>query len=88
MQQQIERGILELVPTEPTGKNVHYVPHQPVIKEDSETTKLRIVCDYSPKRNPEQSSLNDCLEIDPALQPLLFGIVLRNIVLSTVSLVT
>ena len=62
MQEQIEKGILETVPSKPTGENVHYVPHQPVIKEDSETTKLRIVYDCSAKRNPEQPSLNDCLE--------------------------
>ena len=78
MQEQIEKGILEPVPSQPSGENVHYVPHQPVVKEDSETTKLRIVYDCSAKRNPEQPSLNDCLETGPALQPLLFDIVLRN----------
>ena len=78
MQEQIEKGILEPVPPKPTGENVHYVPHQPVIKEESETTKLRIVYDCLAKRNPEQPSLNDCLETGPALQPLLFDIVLRN----------
>lgn len=78
MQEQIEKGILEPVRSKLTGENVHYVPQQPVIKEESETTKLRIVYDCSAKRNPEQPSLNDCLETGPALQPLLFDIVLRN----------
>ena len=44
MQQQLEEGILELVPESPSGDNIHYVPHQPVIKESAESTKLRIVC--------------------------------------------
>ena len=54
------------------------MPHQPVTKEDFETIKLRIVYDCSVKRNPDQPSLNDCLETGSALQPLLFDIVLRN----------
>ena len=78
IQEQIEKGILEPIPSQPSEENVHYVPHQPVVREDSETTKLRIVYDCSAKRNPEQPSLNDCLETGPALQPLLFDIVLRN----------
>ena len=36
------------------------------------------IYDCSAKRNAEQPSLNDCLETGPALQPLLFDIVLRN----------
>ena len=78
MQEQIEKGILVPVPSQPSGENVHYVPLQPAVKEDSETKKLRIAYDCSAKRNPEQPSLNDCLETGPALQPLLFDIVVRN----------
>ena len=43
MKEQIKMGILEPVLSKPTGENVHYIPHQPVVKEESETTKLRIV---------------------------------------------
>ena len=77
MQQQLEEGILERVPESPTGDNIHYVPHQPVIKENAESTKLRIVYDCSAKE-AQQPSLNDCLETGPSLQPKLFDILLRN----------
>ena len=75
---QIEAGILERVPANITSSNgIHYIPHQAVIKESSETTKLRVVFDCSAKANLEQPSLNDCLETGPALQPHLFDILMR-----------
>ena len=52
---------------EVTGEVIHYIPHQPVIREDAESTKLRIVYDCSAKQNPQQPSLNGCLETGPAL---------------------
>jgi hypothetical protein len=57
---------------------VHYVPHQPVIREQAESTKMRIVYDCSSKANDKVLSLNDCLETGPSLQPLLFDILVRN----------
>ena len=78
MQEQICQGILEPVPPKPTGEVIHYIPHQPVIREDAESAKLRIVYDRSAKQNPQQPSLNDCLETGPALQPLMFDILIRN----------
>ena len=33
MREQIDNGILEPVPEKPTGETVHYIPHQPVIRE-------------------------------------------------------
>ena len=78
MQEQINDGILEAVQQQPTNEAVHYVPHQPVIREGAESTKLRIVFDCSAKSNPAAPSLNDCLQTGPALQPLLFDILLRN----------
>ena len=57
---------------------MHYVPHHPVIRESSESTKTRIVYDCSFKAKQQLPSLNDCLETGPALQPLLFDILLRN----------
>ncbi|KAK2557898.1 hypothetical protein P5673_019881 [Acropora cervicornis] len=36
-------GILELVPEVPMGKVIHYNPHQPVIPDQAESTKMRIV---------------------------------------------
>ncbi|XP_028413677.1 uncharacterized protein LOC114536534 [Dendronephthya gigantea] len=78
MEGQLREGILEPVPPKPTGEVVHYIPHQPVIREDAESTKLRIVYDCSAKADPQIPSLNDCLEKGPSLQPLLFDILLRN----------
>ncbi len=67
MRQQLEDSILEPVPTMPSGDNIHYAPHQPVIKDSAESTKLRIVYDCSAKED-KQPSLNDCREIGPSLQ--------------------
>ena len=54
------------------------MPHQAVIREQAESTKMRIVYDCSAKSNAHVPSLNDCLEKGPPLQPLLFDILLRN----------
>ncbi len=78
MQEQLSTGVLERVPDKPSGKTVHYVPHQPVIRDQAESTKLRIVYDCSSKANDKVPSLNDCLETGPSLQPLLFDILIRN----------
>ena len=78
MEAQIKDGILELIPEEPSGEIIHYVPHQPVIREDAESTKMRIVYDCSARSCPEDPSLNDCLEKGPPLQPLILDILLRN----------
>ena len=69
MEQQLEEGILELVPEVPTGE---------VIREGAESTKMRMVYDCSAKRNPQSPSLNDCLEVGPPLEPVIFDILLRN----------
>ena len=78
MKEQIEEGILERVPPKPTGEKVHYIPHQAGIRDDAESTKLQIVYDCSAKQNAQTPSLTDCLDNGPALQPLLFNILLRN----------
>ena len=78
MEEQLREGILEPVPPKQTGEVVHYIPHQPVIREDAESNKLRIVYDCFAKADPQLPSLNDCLEKGPSLQPLLFDILLRN----------
>ncbi|XP_066930791.1 uncharacterized protein [Clytia hemisphaerica] len=63
---QIKEGILEPANEEATGKE-YYIPYKPVRKDDSETTKLRIVYDASAKPNDRSPSLNDCLETGPTL---------------------
>ncbi len=51
MQEQLQEGILEEVLTKPLGEQVHYTPHQPVIRDDAVFTKLRIIYDCSAKQN-------------------------------------
>ena len=75
---QIDQGMIEKVPPKPTGPVIHYVPHQAVIKDEAETTKLRVVYDCSARGRVTSPSLNDCLEVGPSLQPLLLDILLRN----------
>ena len=55
----------------------HYLAHRPVIREDKETTKTRIVFDASCKSRVEGPSLNDIIEAGPSLKPLLTDILLR-----------
>ena len=78
MEAQIKEGILEPIPEEPSSENIHYIPHQPDIREDAESTKMRIVYDCSARSSPADPSLNDCLEKGPPLQPLILDILLRN----------
>ena len=63
--------------SEPVGREF-YIPHKPVIRESAESTKLRTVFDASAKANEKSPSLNDCLETGPALQNLLWDILVRN----------
>ena len=78
MQEQIQEGIIEEVPPKTIGEAVHYLPHHPVIYEEAESTKLRIVYNCLAKGNCDLPSLNNCLETGPSLQLLLFDILLRN----------
>ena len=77
IQDQLETGIVERVTSEPVGREF-YVPHKPVIRESTESTKLRIVFDASAKANEKSPSLNDCLETGPALQNFLWDVLVPN----------
>ena len=78
MKEQLKQGIIEEIPLQPTGEIVHYVPHQAVVRENAESTKLQIVYDCSAKGTTQEPSLNDLLETGPPLQPQIFDILLRN----------
>ena len=78
MREQISNGIMGPVPAQPMGEFVHYIPHQAVFREHTETTKMRIVYDCSSRANAQSPSLKDCLETGPPLQPLLFDTLVRN----------
>lgn len=59
IREQLTKGIVEVVgdlsPQE--HKRIHYLPHPAVIREEKQTTKLRIVYDASAKSTGP--SLND-----------------------------
>ncbi|UYV64874.1 hypothetical protein LAZ67_3002223 [Cordylochernes scorpioides] len=67
---------MSLVPKEDIIKGRYYLPHHPVIKEKSCTTKLRVVFDASAKTD-SGLSLNDALIPGPKIQQDLFHIILR-----------
>ena len=83
--EQLNRGIIEVVsnsdvPTEgePSRQSpFHYLPHHAVIRQDKQTTKVRIVYDGSAKSTSTSFSLNDCLMTGPNLIPKLFNILVK-----------
>ena len=77
IREQLTKGIVEVVgdlsPQE--HKRIHYLPHHAVIREEKQTTKLRIVYDASAKSTGP--SLNDCLYVGPAFGQSIMDILLR-----------
>ena len=76
IQDQLREGIVETVPDQ-ASNHEHYIPHKPVIRQNAETTKVRIVYDASAKVDSASPSLNDCLDTGPPLQGKLLDILLR-----------
>ncbi|CAO4364538.1 unnamed protein product [Caenorhabditis nigoni] len=77
IQQQLSSGIIEVVPEAEVDTGPHYyIPHRVVVKQDSSTTKLRIVLDASSHQKHEQS-LNDCIFPGPSILKSIVGILLR-----------
>ena len=68
---QLAQGIVERVEYEGVGTvgKVHYLPHHPVIRQDKETTKVRVVYDAS--------SLNNCLHTGSKYNQRIFETLLR-----------
>lgn len=77
-QKQFDDGIIERVPQSKEGLRGHFLPHHGVIREDKETTKLRVVFDGSAKDGLKDLSLNDCLEKGPNTTPHIFDILLKS----------
>lgn len=74
-EQEVE-GVVEPADREAQGVE-YYIPHKPVVREEAETTKIRIVYDASAKAHPEAASLNDCLNPGPPLQNKLWNVLVR-----------
>ena len=77
MKEQLKQGIIEEVSELETSAKTSYLPRQAVIRQEAETTKLRIVNDASAQEGKHGISLNDCLHVGPPLTPLLFDILVR-----------
>ncbi|XP_050508910.1 uncharacterized protein LOC126886109 [Diabrotica virgifera virgifera] len=72
----LNKGVIEIVNNPEENNCVHYLPHRPVIKNTSETTKIRPVFDAS-SHEQGRPSLNQCLEVGPNLIDLIPSVLLR-----------
>ena len=77
IEEQEDLGIIEKVTELEGAEKVYYMPSQVVVRENAETTKVRMVFDASSKEGKSGTSLNDCLHVGPNLTPLLFDILVR-----------
>ncbi|GIZ05042.1 reverse transcriptase [Caerostris extrusa] len=71
-----KEGIIETIPENEISMPGHCLPHRPVIKSSSLTTKVRPVFDASFKQ-PGYSSLNECLSAGPSLSEQISPLLLR-----------
>ena len=73
-----QEGIIEEVPSSEiiSPYPIYYLPHRPVVRESSSSTKVRPVFDASAV-SYNGISLNDCLESGPSLNPNLVEILIR-----------
>ena len=72
----LQEGIIGKASNIPNEGYIHYLSHPPVIRNDRETSKIRVVFDASAIFKHEKS-LNDVLDLGPCLLPLLFNILPR-----------
>ncbi|XP_062699493.1 uncharacterized protein LOC134284534 [Aedes albopictus] len=77
LREYVALGHMTPVPdNEECSSNVFYLPHHPVLKESSSTTKVRVVFDGSAKTS-SGCSLNDSLLVGPVVQDELISLILR-----------
>ena len=79
IKEQVANGIIEPANHSPAmfeacNSLIHYLPHHVVVRQDRETTKLRVVYDSSAREKDGSSSLNDCLLTGPNYVPMLFAL--------------
>ena len=66
-QDQLNQGIIELTDEVGGDGKEFYIPHKVVVRENAETTEMRIVYDASAREGSSAASLNECLEVGPPL---------------------
>lgn len=71
----LQLGHMKKVDTEDEG-NAIYLAHHPVVRQDKETSKVRIVYDASSKGS-NGCSLNDSMMVGPTIQPDLRSLIFR-----------
>jgi len=65
LQDQLEQGVIETISelkNLASETAVYYLPHHFVVRQDKQTTKLRISYDGSAETKANSISLNDCLQ--------------------------
>ena len=77
IQDQLRQGIVEEADMPASGKEF-YIPHKAVVRENVESTKMRVVYDASAKAHSSAPSLNDCLEVGLLLQNKLWKVLVRG----------
>ena len=78
IQEQVNAGVVERVEEDGPREvgEVHYLAHHPVVRQNKETTKVRVVYDASAKRSGSPS-LNDCLHFGPPLSETIADVLVR-----------
>ena len=66
LSEQKEHGVVEIA-ERPAQVVEFYIPHKPVVRENAESTKMRIIYDASARAKPSSPSLSDCLNAGPPL---------------------
>ncbi|XP_043471734.1 uncharacterized protein LOC122504616 [Leptopilina heterotoma] len=72
----LEKGHMTLIDNNDNLKSGYFLPHHAVIKEDSCTSRTRVVFDGSSKTS-SRISLNDALRVGPSIQKNLYSIIAR-----------
>ncbi|XP_011701215.1 PREDICTED: uncharacterized protein LOC105457936 [Wasmannia auropunctata] len=75
MEEYLQLGHMSEVEAESPAKQAYYLPHHAVIKDDSTTTKVRVVFDAS-CRTTSGRFLNDIMMVGPTIQDELFCIII------------
>lgn len=76
IEEYLQMGHMTLLTKPEISKSYCFLPHHSVLKESSQTTKLRVVFDASAKTSTNLS-LNDVLKVGPCIQEPIFSILLR-----------